>query len=218
MRGMILAAGRGERMGNLTDEMPKPLLRAGNKYLIEYAIASLIKAGVREIVINISYQREKIKFALGDGARYGVAIQYSEEEERLETGGGILKALPYLGHEPFIVVSSDVIAGYALKNLPREPDGLAHLVLVDNPVFHLKGDFCLNGKYIDYSGSHLNTFTFANIGVYRPELFSGYSAEKIKLASILKPAIIQRQVTGEHFTGQWHNIGTIEQLNKFVLS
>jgi MurNAc alpha-1-phosphate uridylyltransferase len=217
MRGMILAAGRGERMGNLTDETPKPLLRAGNKYLIEYPIASLVKAGVREIVINISYQQEKIKSALGDGTRYGVAIQYSEEEERLETGGGILKALPYLGHKPFIVVSSDVIAEYALENLPREPDGLAHLVLVENPVFHLKGDFCLNGKYIYYSDSHLNIYTFANIGIYRPELFSGYPVEKIKLASILKPAIIRQQVTGEHFIGQWHNIGTAEQLNMLAV-
>jgi len=216
---MILAAGRGERMGHLTDEIPKPLLRAGNKYLIEYAIASLVKIGVREIVINISYQGEKIKSALGEGARYGIAIQYSEEEERLETGGCILKALPYLGSEPFIVLSSDVITDYPLENLPKEPAGLGHLVLVDNPAFHSKGDFCLNEKTIFYSDdSTINTFTFANIGLYRPELFAGYSIEKIKLASILKPAILNQQVTGEYFAGQWHNMGAAEQLNAFSLS
>src|SRR5438105_15589035 len=107
MKGMILAAGRGTRMGSLTDETPKPLLQVGKRYLIEYSIAAMVRAGIREIVINVSYRREQIIEALGNGDRYGAAIQYSEEVERLETGGGIFKALPLLGDEPFIVLSSD---------------------------------------------------------------------------------------------------------------
>jgi MurNAc alpha-1-phosphate uridylyltransferase len=158
----------------------------------------------------VSYCREQIKEALGNGDRYGVAIQYSEEEERLETGGGILKALPLLGDAPFIVLSSDIISEYALKNLPEEPEALAHLVLVDNPAFHPQGDFCLNGKWI-YSGD-ASTLTFANIGIYRPELFSDCKPGYFRLGTLLLEAIARQQITGEHFLGQWFNVGAAEQL------
>ncbi|MCD6039015.1 MAG: hddC 1 [Gammaproteobacteria bacterium] len=213
MRGMILAAGRGDRMGALTNVTPKPLLRAGKHYLIEYSIAALIKAGIREIVINISYGREQIKAALGNGERYGVIIYYSEEEERLETGGGILQALPLLGQAPFIVISSDIISSYDLQKLPKEPQALAHLVLVKNPPFHPQGDFSLEGRRIYSSSSP--TFTFANIGVYRPELFVGCKLGRFPLGPLLHQAIARQQITGEYFAGQWHNIGTPEQLYEF---
>ncbi len=210
MRGMILAAGRGLRMGDLTDDVPKPLLRIGKRYLIDYAIEALVKADIRDIVINISYHREQIKAALGDGSDYGVTIHYSEEEERLETGGGVFKALPLLGEEPFIVLSSDIISDYSLASLPKEPKGLAHLVLVNNPVFHMQGDFCLEGQCIYFGGSP--TLTFANIGIYRPELFADCQPGYFRLGTLLSQAITQKQVTGEHFTGEWYNVGTPEQL------
>ncbi len=211
MRGMILAAGRGTRMGSLTDDTPKPLLRVGQHYLIEYSIRAMAKADIREIVINVSYHREQIKAALGNGDRYGVAIQYSEEEERLETGGGIFQALPLLGDAPFVVLSSDIISEYALENLPEEPEALAHLVLVDNPVFYPQGDFCLDGKQIYCSGSPM--LTFSNIGVYRHALFSECKPGHFRLGTLLTQAITRQQVTGEHFAGQWFNIGDAEQLN-----
>lgn len=211
MRGMILAAGRGGRMGSLTEQIPKPLLRVGQYYLIEYAIAALVRAGIREIVINVSYCREQIKAALGDGTRYGVTIHYSIEEERLETGGGILQALPLLGKAPFIVVSSDIISEYALENLPQQPQALAHLVLVNNPEFHQQGDFCLDGQRVYCGGSH--TFTFANMGVYRPELFADCEPGYFRLGTVLSQAIACQQVTGEYFAGKWCNIGTPEQLS-----
>lgn len=214
MRGMILAAGRGTRMGSLTDETPKPLLRVGRQYLIEYTILAMAKAGIREIVINISYHREQIKMALGQGERYGVDIQYSEEPERLETGGGIFQALPLLGDTPFMVVSSDIISDYDLAKLPQQPEGLAHLVLVDNPVFHPQGDFCLDGKYV-YVGEGAK-FTFANIGIYRPELFADCKPGHFPLAPLLKNAMLNKQITGEYFSGQWFNIGDVEQLNNVM--
>src|SRR5262249_49696290 len=130
MRAMILAAGRGERMGDLTLTQPKPLIRVADKYLIEYPIATLAKANICEIVINVSYYRDQIMKALGDGRKYGVHITYSEETDRLETGGGIRKALPLLGHEPFLVMSSDIITNFPLAQLPMQPKGLGHLVLV----------------------------------------------------------------------------------------
>lgn len=210
MRGMILAAGRGQRMRHLTDNTPKPLLRVKHQYLIEYAIAALVKAGIHEIVINVSYLGEQIKTALGNGSQYGVNICYSEEPEALETGGGIFQALPLLGEHPFVVLSSDIISEYPLQQLLQRPIKLAHLVLVDNPSYHPRGDFGLQDQCI-----HIDTeprFTFGNIGIYRPELFASYSPGRFRLADVLKPAIEKQQVTGEHYVGVWHNVGCPEDL------
>jgi len=212
MRGMILAAGRGVRMGALTEKTPKPLLKAAGKYLIEYSIAALVAADVRDIVINISYSADQIKNTLGDGSRYGATFYYSKEEEALETGGGIFQALPILGDAPFVVLSSDVIMDYPLKKLPREPEGLAHLVLVDNPVFHPRGDFCLDDSRIFFEEK--NTYTFANVGIYRPELFAHCEPGKFRLGDLLKKAVKESQVTGEHYRGVWHNVGTPEELKR----
>lgn len=209
MRAMILAAGRGERMGALTANTPKPLLRVGDHYLIEYAIASVKRAGIQEIVINVSYLAEQIKQAIGDGEKYGVSIVYSEEAERLETGGGILQALPLLGDDPFMVLSCDVIADYPLMQLPKEPDGLAHLVMVANPHYHPRGDFALVDGKIKLDEPKL---TFGNISVLRPELFAACTAGHFRLTKVLMPAIEKAQVSGEYYQGLWYNIGTPEDL------
>lgn len=212
MRGMILAAGRGARMGTLTAEVPKPLLRVANRYLIEYSLAALIKAGIKEVVINVSYLGEKIKYALGDGARYGITIRYSEEPEALETGGGIYQALPLLGSDPFVVLSADIITDYSLRNLPSQPEGLAHLVLIDNPSYHPQGDFCLTaGKIHASAGEKL---TFSNVGIYRPELFAECQPGKFRLGALLKQVAQQNKITGEHYKGVWHNCGTPEELGQ----
>ncbi len=209
---MILAAGRGVRMGALTEKTPKPLLKFADHYLIEYSIASLLHAGVRDIVINICYHAQQIRDALGDGSRYGARFFYSEEKEALETGGGIFQALPLLGNEPFIVLSADVVTDYPLQKLLDKPEKLAHLVLVDNPAFHPRGDFCLRDSVV-YCAAQ-NEFTFANVGVYRRELFADCSPGKFHLGDLLKKAIRDSQVTGEHYRGVWKNVGTPEELKK----
>lgn len=211
MRAMILAAGRGERMGALTQATPKPLLKVKQHYLIDYAIYALKRAGINDIVINVSYHKEQIKSALGDGSRYGVNLIYSEETERLETGGGIFNALPLLGKDPFIVMSCDIITDYALKNLPQTLTGLAHLVLVKNPHFHPEGDFGLhaNGQ-IDLLAKP--SLTFANIGLYHPALFVSCKAGHFRLNTCLFPAINQGLVTGELYQGTWFNVGTPDDL------
>lgn len=211
MRAMILAAGRGERMGALTAATPKPLLRVADHYLIEYALARLVRAGIHEVVINVSYHADQIKSVIGDGKQFGVTIVYSEEQERLETGGGILKALPLLGKEPFLVMSSDIITDYPLQQLPRHLEGLAHLVLVDNPSFHPHGDFGLNGKWVDMLASP--ALTFANIGIYSPELFKGCKLGRFPLNQLLFPAIRKKEITGEYYKGLWYNVGTPEELD-----
>lgn len=212
-RAMILAAGRGERMGALTAESPKPLLKVGGCYLIEHAILAIKQAGIKEIVINISWQAEKIKQALQGGEDYGVKILYSEESERLETGGGIFKALPLLGTEPFLVMSSDIITDFPLHQLPEQPEGLAHLVMVNNPEYHREGDYGLENGKIGLNA--LQTFTHGNIGIYRPELFAGCVQEYFRLTKVLNPAIAAGKVTGEHYQGRWHNIGTAADIKQF---
>jgi MurNAc alpha-1-phosphate uridylyltransferase len=214
MKSMILAAGRGERMRPLTDQVPKPLLRVGGKCLIEYHIEALAQAGSEEIVINIAHLGEMIRSAIGDGHRYGVPIRYSEEyPEALETGGGIFHALHLLGDDPFIVVNGDVWTDYPFERLPRAPAGLAYLVLVDNPSHHAAGDFVLrNGRVLNQKiGTHL---TYSGVGVYRPELFSGCSEGRFPLAPLLRHAMRSGKVSGEHYRGRWLDIGTPQRLDE----
>ncbi|WP_303904867.1 N-acetylmuramate alpha-1-phosphate uridylyltransferase MurU [Thiohalomonas denitrificans] len=209
MKAMILAAGRGERMRPLTDTNPKPLLRAGGMALIEYQLKALACAGIKELVINHAHLGSHIEAALGDGSDYGIAITYSPEATALETGGGILQALPQLTPGPFIVVNGDVWTDYPFERLPPEPEGLAHLVLVDNPGHHCEGDFALHGSRVMAEGARL---TFSGIGVYRPELFEGCEPGAFPLGPLLRRAIGAGRVTGEHYRGRWMDIGTPERL------
>lgn len=210
MRAIILAAGRGSRMGHLTDHTPKALLRVNHKYLIEYSIENLKMAGIKEIIINVSYGGEQIKTALGNGSHWGINISYSEEPNALETGGGIFKALPLLGKEPFIATSCDIISDYVFEHLSIDPQKLAHLVLVKNPDFHPAGDFCLDNCKI-YLGNK-QTYTYANISILHPDLFKNCRPGKFLLGPLLKEAIRENKVSGELFLGRWYNVGTPKDL------
>jgi N-acetyl-alpha-D-muramate 1-phosphate uridylyltransferase len=207
---MILAAGRGERMRPLTDEMPKPLLAAGGKPLIEYHIENLAGAGIADLVINLAWQGPKLKAAIGDGSRFGVRIAYSDEgDAALETGGGICNALPQLGKEPFIVVSGDIWSDFPLATLKLAKDDVAHFVVVPNPDFHARGDFGLHDGRMTDSGLK---YTYANIGMFRPEFFAGRKPAKFALAPLMFDWIRQGRVSGELYSGLWHNVGTPAQL------
>ncbi len=210
MRAMLLAAGRGERLRPLTDELPKPLLRAGGNSLIEYHLHALAAAGIKDIVINLSYRGEQIAAALGAGQRYGVRIRYAHEgEPALETGGGIVNALPLLGDDPFLVINSDIWTDYPYARL-APPQGQAHLVLVDNPPHHPQGDFAIAGQILTGAGSP--KFTFSGIGVYKPALFAGCGSGAFPLAPLLCRAMEAGLVSGEHYSGRWMDIGTRERL------
>ena len=213
MKALILAAGRGERLRPFTDSIPKPLLQVGGRPLIEHIIAGLADAGFCEIVINLAHLGRKIQDRLGDGVRFGINIVYSQEgSEALETGGGIHRALPLLGNEPFLVVNGDVASDFPFENLQRHPDGLAHLVLVENPPHHLQGDFALQGDRVVDEGEP--KYTFSGIGVYRPELFAGRKPGKFPLAPLLREAMVGGSVSGQIHTGFWMDIGTVERLRE----
>jgi MurNAc alpha-1-phosphate uridylyltransferase len=205
-------------MRPLTDLTPKPLLRLGKEALIEYHLNALRKGGFNDIVINIAYLAEQIRNAVGDGHKYGLTIHYSDESgHALETGGGIFKALPILGPDPFLVVNGDIWCDYPLDQKKIINHDLAYLILVDNPEHNRKGDFSLcNGRL---RASVLPKLTFSGIGYYRPELFNGCVDGKFKLAPLLLKAISQDLVGGEHYSGRWYDIGTpsrLSELNKLL--
>ncbi len=211
MRAMILAAGRGERMRPLTDTVPKPLLPVAGRPLIAHHLTALVAAGITEIVINHAHLGDRIEQALGDGRDHGASIRYSAEPEgALETGGGILQALPLLGTEPFVVVNGDVWSDFPYARLPRRPAGLAHLVLVDNPEHRPDGDFALaDGRVRERDGAGL---TYSGIGVYDPALFADCRPGRFPLAPLLHEAIARDAIGGEHWGGRWVDVGTPERL------
>jgi len=213
MKAMILAAGRGERMMPLTKDLPKPLLRAGGRCLIEYHLMALKKAGFDDIVINHAKHGKKIEQTLGDGSRYGVRIAYSAEGNTpLETAGGIFRALPLLGEQAFLVVNGDVYTHFPFERLRHAPDGLAHLVLIDNPPHHTQGDFALHDGRVNRDGE--NKHTFSGIGLYKPALFDGCKPGSFPLAPLLIKAMDAGRCSGEFFQGEWRDIGTPERLQR----
>lgn len=213
MRAMILAAGRGARMRPLTDHTPKPLLQVGGKPLIVWHIERLAQAGITELVINHAHLGQQIEQALGDGSQWQVHIRYSAEQTALETAGGIAKALPLLGEQPFLVVNGDVFTDIDYVGLRLAADKLAHLVMVNNPEQHAEGDFALQDGLVKQAAS--DRLTFSGIGVYHPDLFQTVRiGEAAKLAPLLVSAMQQGQVSGQHHTGLWHDIGTPERLQQ----
>lgn len=212
---MILAAGRGERMRPLTDHTPKPLLLAGGKPLIVWQIERLVAAGICDVVINHAHLGERIEAALGDGSRWGARIRYSAEGQgrALETGGGIYRALPLLGKDPFLVVNADVWSDLDYRELEIAPDRLAHLVLIDNPGHHPRGDFVLaEGQVRDPAERPADRLTFSGIGIYRRELFAGCEDGVFPLAPLLRAAMARGRVSGVHFRGRWVDVGTPQRL------
>jgi len=223
MKAIVLAAGRGERMRPLTDHTPKPLLEAGGRTLIEWQIARLVAAGIREVVVNVSHLGEQIVAALGAGEGLGARIAYSREAEALETAGGIALALSMLGERTFVAVNGDIYLDFDFSELAKvagrmdaDPrgQGRAHLVLVPNPAHHPQGDFALDaaGHVIEAPFGRL---TFSGVGVYTPAFFAGVMpGERRALGPMLRAAAARGEVTGERFNGLWMDIGTPARLDR----
>lgn len=222
-RALVFAAGKGERMRPLTDVTPKPLLEVRGRPLIAWHLEKLAAMGVTDVVVNISWLADRFAPALGDGSRWGLRLHYSHEgAEPLETGGGMLHALPLLGDAPFIAVNGDIWTDYDFADLPAEPQGLAHLVLVDNPAHNPAGDFAIEGGRVLTAGE--SRLTFSGVGVYRPALLANWrpiigtsagadlAPPRFKLAPLLRAAMRADEVSGEHFRGAWTDVGTPERL------
>lgn len=216
MKALLFAAGLGERMRPLTTHTPKPLLEAGGKPLIAWHLEKLAALGVRDVVINTSWLAEQFPRALGDGADFGLRIVYSYEGEApLETGGGMQAARALLGEAPFLLVNGDVWTDYDFARLPREPQGVAHLVMVDVPAQARHGDFSLDAAgRLHSEGDAL--LTYAGIGVFRAAVLdiAPHASRRFGITPLLRRHMANGAVTGEHHRGAWTDVGTPERLQQ----
>ncbi len=225
MKALVFAAGLGERMRPLTLHTPKPLLPVGGKPLIAWHLERLAALGITDVVVNTAWLAEQFPTALGDGRRWGLRLHFVHEGATpLETGGGMLNALPLLGDAPFLVVNGDVWTDVDFAALPAEPEGEAHLVMVDNPAQHPQGDYRLDAAgrlHHDRAGACL---TYAGIGVYRPSILAdwrtviGETADsqrrppRFSIVPLQKHFMAQGRISGQHHRGQWTDVGTVERL------
>jgi MurNAc alpha-1-phosphate uridylyltransferase len=227
MRALVFAAGKGERMRPLTESTPKPLLIAGGKPLIAWHLEKLAALGVRDVVVNTSWLADRFAPALGDGSAWGLRLHYVHEgAEPLETGGGMLNALPLLGDAPFLAIAADVWTDLDFATLPREPEGLAHLVMVANPDHHGRGDFALgNDGRLTLATPGIEALTFSGIGLYRRAFLEGWRAvvgdspganetpPRFKLRPLFDAAIARGVISGQRHEGRWTDVGTPERLS-----
>lgn len=213
-KAMLLAAGRGVRLRPLTDTLPKPLVSVGGETLLEHNLRALRRAGIEEVVINVCYRAKQIIDQVGDGSRYDLSITFSYEPEKpLGTGGGIKQALPFLGNDPFLLISSDIWTDYSFSNIQLPTGKLAHLVLVENPAFHPNGDFGLNEKGFVLASAP-QQYTYGNVAMIDPSLFHDTPDGEFSIAPLLVEQMNQQNVTGEIYRGRWFNVGTVEELDK----
>lgn len=227
MKAMILAAGRGERMRPLTDTTPKPLLKVNGKPLIVYHIEKLVAIGITDIVINHAWLGDVLTSYLGDGSQFGANIRFSAESEgALETAGGIVKALPLLDDEPFLVINGDVFTDFDFGGLPSlAKDKLAHVILINNPEHNRSGDFLYQQGRLRNKTSDLTesiSYTFSGIALYRPAFFDEINNQKdtVKaLGPMLRTAAGSDLISASIYEGAWTDVGTperLEQLNNLV--
>jgi len=214
MKAMLLAAGKGERLRPLTDRIPKPLVEVRGKPLIAWHLERLAAAGLTEVVANVSHLADAIVERIGDGRRFGVRLRYSREAEPLETAGGIAKALPLLGEEPFLLVNGDIYCegDFAALAALRLGERLAHLLLVPNPPHRSQGDFSLAGGVVGNAGEP--RYTYAGVAVMAPRLITVRPGEKAPLAPLLRDAADRRMISGELYKGLWQDVGTLERLRE----
>ena len=211
MRAMILAAGRGERLRPLTDEIPKSLVEVGGESLLERHLANVRSAGIRMVVINLGWLGDRIVERVGSGSHYGLEVIYSQEGDNiLETGGGIHKALPALGSEPFLVVNADIYTDMPVPEVKLAADQLGHLVMVPTPDYRDHGDFDIVDGLIRNGDDAAHTFS--GVAIYRPEFFDGCEAGRFPLAPMLREAADRGQLSGSYYEGLWADIGTPDRL------
>ena len=222
MKAMILAAGRGTRMGHLTQNTPKPLLEVNGQPLIAYHLLKLAQVGIHEVVINVFHLADQIIETLGDGSRYGVNIQYIQQPQLFDVGGDLLNALPVLGQNPFLLISTDIYSDFSYASLPHDlSNHLAHFVVVKNPRYKPIGDFGKSHANTDHPNYFILTqdepldYTYASIAVIHPDLIHRFSptGEKVfPIMHLLKPAMKNHLITAELYEGLFYNVGTPEEL------
>lgn len=223
MKAFVLAAGRGERMRPLTNNIPKPLVPLNGRPLIEYQLEKLEKAGIRDVIINVAYLGEKIVGHLENTNLFNLNIVFSYESEPLETGGALNHALALIGDDDILLVNGDVWSEIDYSKVienAREcacvAQGGGHLVLVENPSFKDEGDFSLEGfKLKSYNASEAG-FTFSGVSVLSASLLNTFpnKREKFQLKEILDWGIEKDIISAEVTTAYWNDVGTPGRLKE----
>ncbi len=225
MKAMILAAGLGQRMRPLTDHLPKPLLTVNGKTLLDYHLQKIQQSGIEDVVINLAYLGEKIRYHIQQNAYPGLNIVFSQEPEPLETGGAILHAKKLLGDDDFLLVNGDVWSAINYEQIIYAKPRLnqwGHLIMVPNPSFHPEGDFGLDEKTsLLQQKNQRNSFTFSGVSILSPLLIENYSGKctKFPLGEAFREAILQKKISGELYCGHWSDVGTpqrLKELNDFL--
>ena len=208
---MILAAGRGERLRPLTDHTPKPMVEVRGRPLLAHQIDWLNRAGIRNLVINLHHLGEQIEAHFADGSAFDTHIQYSREETLLETGGGIVKALPLLGDQPFLILNGDIFTDFPFSTLKPIPDWAdIHLVVTPTPAYREQGDFEYNDGRITARGE---AYVYCGIAILRPEQFAGERVAPFSLRDRFFRAIESGTLSAQVWSGAWIDIGSQAQLD-----
>ena len=212
---MILAAGKGTRLAPLTEKLPKPMIPISSEPLIVHQLRWLRRAGIVDVVVNLHHLGEQIRAHLGSGRQFGVNISYSEEDEILETGGGIVKALPILGSDEFVLLNGDVWTSYRFARSVVDPQATMHLILVPKPENREIGDVALEGIRVRRPTEHaLRPWIYSGMAFVKPEIFRGERVRPFSIREILFREIAANRVSGETYDGIWFDIGTHEQLKQ----
>ena len=211
MIAMILSAGRGERLRPITDSVPKALVEVRGVSLLERHLASVKSAGIDTVVINLGWLGDKIIERVGSGSNYGLNVVYSPEDDNvLETGGGIHRALPMLGNQPFLVINADIYTDMPMPAASLGGDDMGQLMLVPRPRFKSKGDFDLTDTRARNGADP--QLTFSGVAIYRPEFFSDCSPGRFSIVPMLRSAADAGSLRGELYNGAWEDVGTPERL------
>ncbi len=218
LTAMVLAAGMGKRMGAISNETPKPLIKIAGKPLIVWHLEKLESAGFQKVVINLFHLGSQIENTIDQRAPKSIEVQFSREKYLLDTAGGIAKALPLIGESPFAVINGDIFTEYNFAKLKtqvleigKNSNISGHLVLVANPNHNPKGDFSLEKNLI--SKKKENALTFSGISIFKRELFANVSTkEPSRLSSLIEKAASQKNITGSFYSGDWFDVGTPQRL------
>lgn len=215
MKAMILAAGKGTRLLPLTEKLPKPMIPISSEPLIVHQLRWLKRGGITDVVINLHHLGEQIRSHLGSGRQFGVSITYSEEEELLDTGGGIVNALSLLGDDEFVVLNGDVWTSFRFQRQLVEPQATIHLILVSRPETREHGDFGLNQHWVSRSEAPTsNTWVYSGIAYVNPSVFASESLRAFSLRDVIFKEVAEGRVSGEVFDGIWFDVGTHDALKR----
>ena len=216
IKAMILAAGHGSRLKPITNTIPKPLIKIGEETILERHLRNLQKAGITDVVINVSYLAEKIMDAIGDGSRYRLNIDYSHEKEgALETLGGILNALNHFKKNKYLLlINADIYCNFNFLNigLPGK-NHKAHLVLVPNKnAENPAGDFGITKNVININAN--KRYTYSGISSLNLESLRKLNVDYNQLGRLYREWATRGLLTGEIYNGLWIDIGTPQRLTQ----